>query len=112
MAPDDKPDDQLEVPPEDMPGEIRNIPPEQSLITYPSIFPIKVTGLNADGFAQAMAELAALHDPGFDAATIEMRMSSGGKYVGLTLTITATSREQLDALYRALTSHPLVKWVL
>ena len=47
-----------------------------------------------------------------DAATIEMRASSGGNYIGLTLTITATSREQLDNLYRALTGHPMVKVVL
>lgn len=85
---------------------------EKSLIEYPSSFPIKVTGLNADGFAQSIAELTTLHDPGFDAASIEMRLSSGGKYVGLTLMVTATSREQLDQLYRALTAHPSVKWVL
>lgn len=83
-----------------------------SLIEYPSAFPIKVMGANVDGFAQAMAELALLHDPIFDAATIEMRPSKAGNYVGLTLTVTATSREQLDNLYRALTSHPMVKVVL
>ena len=47
-----------------------------------------------------------------DAASVELRPSSGGKYLGVTITITATSREQLDDLYRALTSHPLVKVVL
>jgi putative lipoic acid-binding regulatory protein len=51
-------------------------------------------------------------DPYFDASTIEQRPSSGGKYLGITITVTATSREQLDDLYRALTSHPLVKVVL
>ena len=44
--------------------------------------------------------------------TIELRDSSGGKYQGITITITATSREQLDELYRTLTSHPMVKVVL
>ena len=85
---------------------------EESLLKFPSSFPIKVTGLNVDGFAQAIADLALIHDPAFDAASVEMRLSSGGKYVGLTITVTATSREQLDNLYRALTSHPHVKWVL
>lgn len=89
-----------------------DIPPEQSLIEYPSAFPIKVMGRNVDGFAEAMAELALLHDPAFDAASIEIRPSAGGNYVGLTLTITATSREQLDNIYRALTGHPMVKVVL
>jgi putative lipoic acid-binding regulatory protein len=85
---------------------------DESLIEYPSAFPIKVMGANVDGFAQAIVELAQRHDPSFDPATVEMRPSSGGNYLGLTITVTATSREQLDELYRALTSHPMVKVVL
>jgi len=88
------------------------IPPEESLIEYPSAFPIKVMGANADGFADAVVAIARQFDPGFDAATVEMRPSSGGKYLGVTVTITATSREQLDELYRTLSTHPLVKVVL
>jgi len=88
------------------------LPEERSLIEYPSAFPIKVMGLNVDGFADAIAALALEHDPSFDVATIEMRPSKGGNYLGLTITITATSREQLDAIYRALTSHAMVKVVL
>jgi uncharacterized protein len=83
-----------------------------SLIDYPSAFPIKVMGLQADGFVQAMAAVALSFDPAFDASSIEQRPSSGGKYLGLTLTVTATSREQLDALYRALSTHPMVRVVL
>ncbi len=49
---------------------------------------------------------------GFDASTIELRESKGGKYLGVTITITATSREQLDELYRTLSTHPMVKIVL
>jgi putative lipoic acid-binding regulatory protein len=43
---------------------------------------------------------------------MEMRPSAKGTYLGLTVTVRATSREQLDNLYRALTSHPMVKMVL
>ncbi|PPE65753.1 DUF493 family protein [Caldimonas caldifontis] len=89
-----------------------DIPADQSLIEYPSAFPIKVMGANVDGFASAIAELALQYDPGFDPATMEMRPSKSANYLGLTLTVTATSREQLDALYLALTSHPMVKVVL
>jgi len=85
---------------------------KDSLIEYPSRFPIKIMGLRVDGFVPTMVEVARRFDPGFDAASIEQRESSGGKYLGLTLTITATSREQLDDLYRALSSHPMVKVVL
>ncbi len=87
-------------------------PRKDSLIEYPCRFPIKVMGAMADGFADALAEVARQFDPEFDPATMELRPSKGGNYLGVTLTITATSREQLDNLYRALTGHPMVKIVL
>ena len=87
-------------------------PRKDSLIEYPSKFPIKVMGAKVDGFVHAVTELARQFDPSFDAATIELRDSRAGNYLGVTITITATSREQLDNLYRALSSHPLVKVVL
>jgi hypothetical protein len=84
----------------------------KSLIDYPSAFPIKVMGENAEGFVHTVTEIARRFDPGFDAATVELRPSKGDKYLGVTITVTATSREQLDDLYRALSSHPRVKVVL
>ncbi|NDY92655.1 DUF493 family protein [Ideonella livida] len=91
---------------------MRDIPPEQSLIEYPSVFPIKVMGAQVEGFVEALVTVARHFDPQFDPATVETRPSSTGKYLGVTLNITATSREQLDELYRTLTSHPMVKIVL
>jgi putative lipoic acid-binding regulatory protein len=85
---------------------------KESLIEYPSQFPIKVMGANVDGFVTAVTHVARQFDPTFDAATVQLRDSSGGKYLGVTITVTATSRKQLDDLYRALTSHPMVKVVL
>jgi len=87
-------------------------PRADSLIEYPCRFPIKVMGAKVDGFVHAVTTVAHAFDPTFDAATIELRESKGGNYLGVTLSITATSREQLDDLYRALTSHPMVKIVL
>jgi putative lipoic acid-binding regulatory protein len=86
--------------------------PAPSLIEYPSAFPIKVMGARVDGFEAAMVAIARHFDPAFDASTVERRPSKGGNYLGLTLTVTATSREQLDELYRTLSTHPLVKVVL
>jgi putative lipoic acid-binding regulatory protein len=91
---------------------MQDIPPEQSLIEYPSKFPIKVMGANVDGFVGTITHIAHQFDPTFDAATIELRPSKGDKYLGVTITITATSREQLDELYRTLSTHPMVKVVL
>ena len=87
-------------------------PRRESLIDYPCAFPIKVMGLKVEGFVHAMTEVAERFDPSFDASTIELRPSKGGNYLGVTLTVQATSRAQLDELYRALTSHPMVKVVL
>ncbi len=86
--------------------------PPPSLIEYPSAFPIKVMGVNAEGFTQAIVTVARQFDPGFDPASVESRPSKAGNYLGLTLTVTATSREQLDELYRTLSTHPMVKVVL
>ena len=85
---------------------------DDSLIAYPSAFPIKVMGEQVEGFEQAMTAVARQFDASFDICTIERRPSKGGKYLGLTLTVTATSREQLDELYRTLSTHPLVRVVL
>ena len=85
---------------------------DPSLIEYPSRFPIKVMGLNADGFVHAVTSIAAQFDPAFDAASVELRPSRGEKYLGVTVTVTATSRAQLDELYRTLSTHPMVKMVL
>ncbi len=93
------------------PQSYQTDPRKDSLIEYPSLFPIKVMGAKVDGFVNAITTIAREFDPTFDAATVELRDSREGNYLGITITITATSREQLDNLYRALTSHPMVKVV-
>lgn len=86
--------------------------PTDSLIEYPSEFPIKIMGVMQEAFAETMVELVKQHDPSFHAGKMETRPSAKGNYLGLTVTVYATSRTQLDALYRALTAHPMVKVVL
>ncbi|TFY96221.1 YbeD family protein [Ramlibacter rhizophilus] len=83
-----------------------------SLIEYPCRFPIKVMGAKVEGFVEAITMVAGHFDPQFDPASVELRDSRGGNYLGITITVTATSREQLDELYRTLSTHPLVKVVL
>ena len=87
-------------------------PRKDSLIEYPSQFPIKVMGVKNEHLVHEITQIAKKFDPSYDPATIELRPSPGGNYLGITITITATSREQLDDTYRALTAHPLVKVVL
>jgi hypothetical protein len=85
---------------------------EASLIDYPCEFPIKILGHTRAGFAQAVLEVVQRHAPDFDGAAMEMKSSKRGKYLSVTCTIRATSREQLDALYRELCDHPMVVMVL
>ena len=85
---------------------------KDSLIEYPSDFPIKVFGEAKPGFAEAITRLVLAHAPDFDPESIEERSSSTAKYISLTCTVRATSRKQLDNLYRDLSSHPMVKMVL
>ena len=85
---------------------------EQTLLEFPCEFPIKIMGLTRDDFAQTILEIVHRHAPDFDGATMEMRSSSGAKYLSLTCTINAQSKAQLDDLYRELSKHEMVKIVL
>ena len=85
---------------------------EDTLLEFPCDFPIKIMGSRTDDFTQTMVEIVLRHAPDFLAESVEMRASSSGNYVSVTCTIRATSKPQLDALYRDLSGHPLVKVVL
>ena len=82
------------------------------ILEFPCTFPIKIMGRRQDGFAQAILDIVVRHAPDFDAGTLEMRASSAGNYLSLTATVNATSREQLDDLYRELVAQPMVAMVL
>jgi putative lipoic acid-binding regulatory protein len=91
---------------------MKDIPPEESLIGVPVAVPGQGDGRQRRRFRRAMVQIAQRFDPAFDEACVATRPSSGNNYLGVTLTITATSREQLDELYRTLSTHPMVKVVL
>jgi uncharacterized protein len=95
-----------------MESAMQEIKPEDSLIEYPSDFPIKIMGAAHEQFEATIIEVVLKHDPTFHAGKLEKRPSAKGNYVGLTAIVRATSREQLDTLYRALSSHPMVKVVM
>jgi len=84
----------------------------ESALTFPCAFPIKIMGRTQDGFAQSVADVVRKHAPDFDPASLEMRASKEGNWLSVTATINATSRSQLDDLYRELVAHPMVKMVL
>ena len=75
-------------------------------------FPDQDHGQGAPRVQDTIFKVVAVHDNEIDVEKIEERASSGGNYTGLTITVRATSQEQLDNIYRALTGHPMVKVVL
>lgn len=85
---------------------------QDTLLEFPCDFPLKIMGEARDDFAETMVAVVRQHVPDFDATRVEMRASSGGKYLSLTCIVTVTSKQQLDDLYRTLTAHPWVKVVL
>jgi len=85
---------------------------ETSLLDYPCDFPIKVLGSTQPGFAQTVLEIVRRHAPEFDGASMAMKTSKRGRYLSVTCVIKATSRDQLDNLYRELCDHPMVVMVL
>lgn len=84
----------------------------ETLIEFPCDFPIKVMGETHVDFTNEIIKTIQPLVPEFDSSKVEMRGSSGGKYISLTCTVYVTSKPQLDNIYRALTSHPMVKVAL
>lgn len=93
---------------------MREIEPDNTpaLIEFPCTFPIKVMGESHEDFATTMVAAIQLILPEFSAEHVEMRASSGGKYISLTCRVYVMSQQQLDDVYRMLTAHPLVKFAL
>jgi uncharacterized protein len=85
---------------------------DSSPLAFPCDFPIKVMGRKQAGFAQAITDIVRRHAPDFDPASVEMRPSRQGRYLSVTCVVRATSREQLDALYKDLCDQPGVVMVL
>ena len=84
---------------------------QEDLLAYPCTFPLKVVGLNTETFERAVREVFRKH-LGDIVVEFVTRKSSGGKYLSVTATFTAGSREQVDAIYRELNGHDLVVMTL
>jgi len=85
---------------------------DETFIEYPCQFPIKAMGLGTQNFEQVVFEIVQRHAPETQERALHKRESSNGKYLSITVTIEATSREQLDAIYMDLTAHELVLMAL
>ncbi|MDX8387575.1 MAG: DUF493 domain-containing protein [Ghiorsea sp.] len=84
----------------------------QALFNFPCEFPLKVMGLTSESFKHDMMSIVKKHIPNLDEAQVTTKPSKNGKYTAFTATFIATSRQQLDDLYREVTAHSSVKMVL
>ena len=84
----------------------------ETLLEFPCDFPLKIVGEAQVEFLQVVQDIVMRHAPDFDTGSVTQKVSSGGKYVSLTCTVNATSKPQLDDLYRELSAHPMVRVVL
>lgn len=85
---------------------------EDSPLTFPCRFPIKVMGENRPGFENEIVMIANRHIPNLGEGAVRSTPSRTAKYLSVTIVFQAESREQLDDLYRAMNAHPQVKMVL
>jgi uncharacterized protein len=84
----------------------------ETLLSFPCRFSIKAMGLANSDFESLVVEIVSRHVDQPEETGVRTRYSRGGKWVSVTLTIEARSREQLDTIYRDLSSHELVVWVI
>jgi len=77
---------------------------DETLLEFPCDFPIKVMGAATDEFRSLVLGIVTRNFGAPAAGSIEERPSSGGKYLGITVTVRAESKAQIDAAYVELTS--------
>ena len=82
-----------------------------TLIEFPTAFPIKALGRDEPDFRAAVLEIVATHAT-FDAdSDVRVQASKNGNFVSVTITLQAQSQEQLDTIYQSLHDHELVLMV-
>jgi len=89
-----------------------NITNEELGMTFPCTFPLKVMGVNNDTFEHDMVMIVRKHIPSLGEGAVASKPSKTGKYLALTITFTAQSKDELDNLYQEIHTHPAVKMTL
>ena len=89
----------------------------ETLFEFPCKYPVKIVGKQHQGeteidFEQEIVDIFHKYFDTLEEGAVETRPSGKGNYLSITVTVTAESKEQLDALYQDLTAHHLTVWVL
>jgi uncharacterized protein len=85
---------------------------EESLLTFPCEFPIKVMGRSSETFETEVVGIVRKHVPDLSEGAVTRRGSGKGNYIAVTVIVTATSKEQLDNIYLELSAHEDVMMTL
>ena len=85
-----------------------SVDPDQEILTFPCDFPIKAMGKVSDDFNLIVLEIVRRHAPDIEENDIKTRLSKGGRFVSITVTVRATSKSQLDSIYMDLTAHDAI----
>jgi len=85
---------------------------KESLLEFPCEFDIKVMGISNEDFSKSVIKIIKKYDKNFNAAKIEMKGSSNGKYISLTCNVYVISQKQLDKIYIDLSKSPMTNFVL
>lgn len=85
---------------------------QETPFEFPCRFPIKAMGRTGEEFDTLVVEIVRRHAPDLNEGAITLRESRGGKWISVTLVIEATSKAQLDAIYRELSAHEKVVWAI
>ena len=80
----------------------------QEHLVFPCSFPLKAVGKGGEDFEDLVISILRKHVPDLDEEAVVTQPSSHGKYLSVTATFIAESREQLDALYEELNSNERV----
>ena len=78
---------------------------DESLLKFPCAFPIKMMGRDTSEFRQTARTLVERHTGPINDEAINDALSRKGNFVSITITVTALSQEQLDDIYRDVSSH-------
>jgi putative lipoic acid-binding regulatory protein len=77
----------------------------EELLEFPCEFPIKVMGHESPKFHATVRSLVEKHTGPLDETAIRSALSRNGRFVSITITVNAQSREQLDAIYVDVSGH-------
>lgn len=77
---------------------------DDGLLTFPCEVPVKVVGRNDAEFRDAARGIVSKHYSDLRWSDVREQTSRNGAYVSLTFVVDAQSRDEIDALYRELTS--------